>query len=78
MSHIPSNYHHKGHIAWGHKASHPGLFEIIINNPKKKNAIAGVDEGYIADAMEIAIKDEEARVILVHGGRYFSSGNDIS
>ena len=60
------------------RKSHPGLFEIKIHNLKKKNAIATVPEKKLGELFEMANENEEIKVILLHGGKFFSSGNDLS
>jgi len=60
------------------KASHPGLLEVIIYNPKKKNAIGTPPEKMIGDIIKQASDDTNVKVILIHGGRFYSSGNDLS
>lgn len=60
------------------RKSHPGLFEIKFHNPAKKNAIGLEPEAKLTKLIEQCQEDEDVKVILLHGGRYFSSGNDLS
>lgn len=63
---------------WGMRPSHPGLLEIKIHNPKKMNAIGTPPEMRIAEIVTAAQTDDNVKVILLHGGSFFSSGNDLS
>ena len=78
MTNLPEGYKLEDQIIYGMKKSHPGLFEIMIHNPKKRNAIGTPPELKIGDLHIKADKDPNIKVILLHGGRYFSSGNDLS
>ena len=60
------------------RKSHPGLLEIKIHNPKKKNAIGIPPERKLTELINAAQDDESVKVILLHGGSFFSSGNDLS
>jgi len=63
---------------YGMRESHPGLFEIIICNPKKRNAIGTPPEEVMLTLFQKANDDPNIKVIMLHGGRFFSSGNDLS
>ena len=57
---------------------HPsGLLEIKIHNPKKKNAIFAKTHKKLAELFRQANTDESIKCILLHGGDYFSAGNDL-
>eukprot|EP00347_Sterkiella_histriomuscorum_P009199 403342146 len=58
---------------------HPnGIYEIKYHNPKKRNAF-GIDTQYkIAELFEQINKNDEVKIVVLHGGSYFSSGNDLS
>ena len=73
---LPEGFTVKDGIATGKRA--PGVLEIVFFNPKKRNASNGQAHMVMADAINAAQVDEEVKVILIHGGFYFSSGNDIS
>ena len=60
------------------RKSHPGLFEIKIHNPSKKNAIGTPPERKLTELILAAQEDQNIKVILLHGGSFFSSGNDLS
>lgn len=75
---LPQGYKLEDQIIHGHKASHPGLYEIIIHNPSKKNAVGTPPERKMAELLTAANTDDSIKVILLHGGRFFSSGNDLS
>lgn len=78
MSNLPAGYQAKNNIVWGMKQSHPGLLEIAISNSKKKNAIGIKEEETMTEVIKSAQTDDNVKVILLHGGRFFSSGNDLS
>lgn len=59
------------------RKSHPGLLEIKIHNPSKMNAISSVHEQKLAELVNAAQDDEKIKVILLHGGWFFTSGNDL-
>lgn len=57
---------------------HPsGLLEIKIHNPSKKNAIFEKTHKKLADIFRKANLDDKIKCILLHGGDYFSAGNDL-
>jgi len=75
---IPPGYKLESQLIYGKSQSHPGLFEIKFHNPKKKNAIGTPPEKLLTELVKQAEEDNDIKVILLHGGKYFSSGNDIS
>ena len=72
---IPNGFVLKDQLIYGMRE--PGLFEIKIHNPKIRNAIASVPEKKLIELINSAQENEEVKVILLHGGRFFSSGNDL-
>ncbi len=55
-----------------------GVLELRFNRPEKKNAITNAMYGALADAIEAAGADAEARAILfTAAGDFFTAGNDI-
>jgi len=74
----PKGYKSEDQLIWGMRPSHPGLLEIKIHNPKKMNAIGTPPEKKIAEIVKAAQTDDNVKVILLHGGSFFSSGNDLS
>jgi len=78
MSDIPKGFVEEDLIIHGKRKSHPGLYEIKFHNPKKKNAIGTPPEKKLGELIAKCQDDEEVKVILLHGGTFFSSGNDIS
>jgi enoyl-CoA hydratase/carnithine racemase len=46
--------------------------------PKRKNAFGGNTQNRLAELFTIANKDDNVKCVLLHGGEYFSSGNDLS
>ena len=75
---LPDGYKLEDQIIYGMRASHPGLMEMMIYNPKKRNAIGSPPEKKLGDLFIQADQDPNVKAILLHGGRYFSSGNDLS
>lgn len=73
---LPEGFQVKEGIAWGSR--HEGLLEISIWNMKKKNSITSGSQNQIGKIVTGAQKDENVKVILVHGGLSFCSGNDLS
>jgi enoyl-CoA hydratase/carnithine racemase len=72
---MPPGYQLKDNIAWGQRA--PGLLEIKYHDPKTRNASTQAMQRQIAILINEAQKDTSIKVILFHGGRYFSSGNNL-
>ena len=56
----------------------PGLLEIKYHNPKIRNAINGASQLRMSRLINEAQDNPDIKVILVHGGLFYSSGNDIS
>jgi enoyl-CoA hydratase/carnithine racemase len=55
-----------------------GILTLTLARPEKKNALTNAMYGKLADAMEAAETDPEARVVLIRGqGDMFTSGNDV-
>jgi enoyl-CoA hydratase/carnithine racemase len=49
-----------------------------LHRPKQRNAI-GIDQyKKLGELFAFASKDENTKVVLLHGGSYFCSGNDLS
>lgn len=78
MQDIPEGFKLENQVIYGMRKSHPGLFEIKIHNPAKKNAIGLEPEAKMTKLIEQCQEDEDVKVIMLHGGKYFSSGNDLS
>ncbi len=65
---IPVTYSRKGHVAF-----------ITLNRPEKRNAMDGRLWRALGDAVGMAEKDREARVVILRGeGKAFSAGLDLS
>lgn len=61
------DYHRREHVAW-----------VTMNRPESHNALGGELTGALDDALERAIKDDGARVIVLTGaGKTFSAGLDL-
>jgi len=54
------------------------LLEIKFHNARRKNSTTGAGQFLISKIINDAQKDEKIKVILIHGGNFFSSGNDLS
>jgi enoyl-CoA hydratase/carnithine racemase len=78
QSGFPEGLTYESELVFGMRKSHPGLFEIKIHNVKKRNAIATVPEKKLGELFKMADENDEIKVILLHGGKFFSSGNDLS
>jgi enoyl-CoA hydratase/carnithine racemase len=55
-----------------------GLFEIKLHRPKQRNAIGIAQYKKLGELFAFASKDENTKVVILHGGSYFCSGNDLS
>jgi 2-(1,2-epoxy-1,2-dihydrophenyl)acetyl-CoA isomerase len=56
-----------------------GVVTVTLNRPEKLNAFAGHMRRDLAEALEHASSDPEARVVVITGaGRAFSTGADVS
>src|SRR5689334_21716024 len=56
-----------------------GIVTITLNRPEKLNAFAGHMRRDLAEALEHASSDPEARVVVITGaGRAFSTGADVA
>ena len=55
-----------------------GILRIQFNRPEKKNAMTMSMYSTVAELLDAAAKDEEMRVVLLHGaGDAFCAGNDL-
>ncbi|CDW83026.1 peroxisomal-trans-enoyl-isomerase [Stylonychia lemnae] len=58
---------------------HPdGILEVKFNNPSKKNAWTKDTQVRLTQIFKQANKDDNVKVVFLHGGSYYSSGNDLS
>src|ERR1700755_391522 len=56
-----------------------GVVTLTLNRPEKLNAFAGHMRRDLAEALEHASSDPEARVVVITGaGRAFCTGADVS
>ena len=56
-----------------------GVVTVTLNRPEKLNAFAGHMRRDLAEALEHAASDPEARVVVIKGaGRAFSTGADVA
>uniref|UniRef100_I2CR30 Enyol-CoA hydratase n=1 Tax=Nannochloropsis gaditana (strain CCMP526) TaxID=1093141 RepID=I2CR30_NANGC len=57
----------------------PGILVLLLDRPRKKNAITGAMYLDLADAMDRAAMDESVTCLVLTGkGDYFSSGADLT
>ena len=57
---------------------HPeGILEIKLHDPKKKNAFFNKTMIKLIELMEFANKDPKVKCVVIHGGKFFSAGNDL-
>ena len=75
---MPEGFVLEDQMIYGMRKEYPGLFEMKIHNPKKKNAIASIPELKMKQLVEAAQDNEDIKVILLHGGNFYSSGNDLT
>lgn len=61
-------------IAFGSRQ--PGLFEIKFHSPNK-NALTKEGQEKLGELFTRASKDPETKVVLIHGGKYYGSGNNL-
>ena len=55
-----------------------GVLTLTLARPEKKNALTNAMYGKLADTLEAAETDPEARVIVIRGeGDMFTAGNDV-
>lgn len=73
---LPAGFKVQDGVAWGSREEY--LLEIKFHNSKRKNATTGPGQFLISKLINDAQNDEKVKVILIHGGKFFSSGNDLS
>ena len=72
---IPAGFKLEDGVAYGSRA--PGLFEIKIHRPKFRNATNAACNIKMGECWKAASEDPNVKLIVVHGGKFFSSGNDL-
>jgi len=75
---IPEGFVVEADLCYGRRKSHPGLLEIKFHYPTAFNAISLANQDRLVQLIKEANDDKETKVIMLHGGRFFSSGSDIS
>ena len=73
---LPEGFQTQHGIAWGSRR--PGLLEISYWNLKRKNSITGEGQRQMGRLVNAAQDDPDVKVIFIHGGLFYSSGNDLS
>lgn len=48
------------------------------HNPKKRNASTGETSKVTAEIMKFVTSNDDVKIVVIHGGSFFSSGNDLS
>lgn len=71
---IPAGYTSRDGLVWGTTRA-PGLLEIKFDRPQDRNANYKPEN--VAKLINAAQTDPNIKVILLHGGRYFGSGNNL-
>ena len=56
----------------------PGLLEISYWNLKRKNAVTGGGQLTMARLVQAAQSDKNIKVIFIHGGLFYCSGNELT
>lgn len=56
----------------------PGLLEISYWNHKRKNAVTGDGQRVMGRLIQAAQNNKEIKVIFIHGGLFYCSGNELS
>ena len=57
---------------------HPeGIMEIKLHDYKKKNAFFTKTMNKLAELMQYANSDPKVKCVVLHGGKFFSAGNDL-
>lgn len=74
----PEGFQYANRTLWGMRKSHPGLFEIKYHIPKRSNSMNGESMWQVAQLIKSVQDDENVKVILLHGGKFYSSGNDLT
>ena len=72
---LPEGFKTKEGIAWGSRM--PGLLEISYWNLKRKNALTGPGQLTMARLINAAQDDKDIKVIFIHGGLFYCSGNEL-
>jgi enoyl-CoA hydratase/carnithine racemase len=72
---LPEGFTLKDGVAFGYRQE--GLFEIKFHRPKVRNAMGGAVELQLANCFKQASEDPNCKVVLLHGGKFFTAGNDL-
>jgi enoyl-CoA hydratase/carnithine racemase len=75
LEQIPAGFTLENGIAYGYRV--PGLFEIKFHD-KNLNALRKEGQSVLAKLFTNVNKDEKAKCVLLHGGKYYGAGNDLS
>jgi len=73
---LPEGFEAKHGIAWGSRRE--GLLEISYWNMKRKNSVTGDGQRQMGRLIEAAQNNEDIKVIFIHGGLFYCSGNDLA
>ena len=72
---FPAGYQFKDGLVYGSRV--PGVLEIKFHNPKLRNALTGPTQETLGNLINAAQDNKEIKVIVLHGGKFYSSGNDL-
>lgn len=72
---FPSGYKFEDGLVYGMRVE--GLFEIKYHSPKDRNALTGMGQYRLGILINQASEDPAVKVILLHGGKYYGSGNNL-
>lgn len=72
----PKNFIEEAYLIYGMRTE--GLLEIKFHYPKRKNAWTAETNLKLIEILRNANKDEQVKCVLIHGGEFYSSGNDLS
>lgn len=71
---LPDGFKLEDGIAYGSRVA--GLFEIKFHS-ENKNALTVEGSAVLARLLSAASSDVTVKCVLLHGGRYFGSGNNL-
>ena len=73
---MPAGFKLEQGVAYGSRV--PGLFEIKIHRPQARNAMNDAINHKMRDLFTAVSDDPKIKLVVLHGGKFFSSGNDLN
>jgi enoyl-CoA hydratase/carnithine racemase len=73
---LPFGFKLEQGVAYGSRV--PGLFEIKIHRPQARNAMNDALNQKVRDLYTAASEDPNIKLVVMHGGKFFTSGNDLT